>query len=84
MNGHTKTVSSLLGVRLPLAVEANLGAAQTMILGLQGRHSTQTARLNSNCLRLGHRSQRIMMLSEAIPELASSLGILQDKGKMLY
>jgi hypothetical protein len=55
-----------------------------MILGLQGRHSTQTTRLNSDRLRLGHRSQRIMMLSEAIPELASSLGILQDKGKVLY
>jgi hypothetical protein len=84
LNGHTKKVSGLLSVRFPLAVEASLGAAQTMILGLQGRHSTQTTRLNSDRLRLGHRSQRIMMLSEAIPELASSLGILQDKGKVLY
>lgn len=55
-----------------------------MILGLQRRHGAETGSLYSNRLRLCEGSQGLMVLSETILELASSLSILQNGGKMFW
>jgi hypothetical protein len=54
-----------------------------MILGLQRGHGAETGSLY-NRLRLCEGSQGLMVLSEAILELASSLSILQNGGKMFW
>lgn len=77
-------MSSLLGVRFPLSVQAHFRTGQAVILGLQRGHSPEAGGLHGRSFRLGVWSQRLIHLAERNFELASSWFILQDGGKVFW
>lgn len=84
MNGWlTEHMSGLLGVRLSLCAQTDLGARQAVIFGFQRGHRSETGSLNSNRIGLRERRQQIIELAEIFLELASSCLVLgEDGGKM--